>query len=426
MHKQYKLKNGMRVHLIPVSGTEAATALVLVKVGSRYEYQAINGASHFIEHLMFKGTKKRPTTLDISRALDSVGAEFNAFTGKDRTGYYVKAAAQHLDHSIDLLYDMLFNSKYDPVEVKRERGVIIEEINMYHDNPMMYVEDLFEQAVFEGSSLGWEIAGSHQTMTDMTRKQVIEFRDKYYQPSEIVIALAGKINQTRSKELLEKTFGKVVQKSKQRPASFAPFGQIAKNATPRIKTQYKKTKQIQIALGFPSLSKSDDQLPAAKLLSSILGGTMSSRLFISIRERKGLAYLIRASQSEYEDVGTFMIQAGLDMSRLDLALRTIKQEVRSIKKNGVTAEELRRAKDNLHGRTTLALEDSMRQANFYAEQDLFLEKVKTPKQRLAEFDKVTQKQVQKAANDILDEKRLCVAGIGPYRSDKELLKYFKN
>jgi predicted Zn-dependent peptidase len=260
-------------------------------------------------------------------------------------------------------------------------------------------------------------------MTDMTRKQVIEFRDKYYQPSEIVIALAGKFDQTRSKQLLEKTFGKVVQKSKERPESFVKFDQIKKNATARIKTQYKKTKQIQIALGFPSLSKVDDNLPAAKFLASILGGTMSSRLFISVRERKGLAYLIRAMQSEYEDVGSFMIQAGLDMSRLDLAVRTIKKEIRSIKKDGVTAEELRRAKDNLRGRATLALEDSMRQADFYAEQDLFLEKVKTPKQRLAEFDKVTQKQVQEAANKILDEDKLCVAGIGPYRTGKELLKH---
>ncbi len=424
MHQKITLKNGIRVHLIPVAGTEAATVLVLIKVGSRYEYPAINGASHFIEHLMFKGTKKRPTTLDISRDLDSVGAEFNAFTGKDRTGYYVKAASEHLDHSIDLLYDMLFSSKYEPKEVKRERGVIIEEINMYHDNPLMYVEDLFEQAMFEGSSLGWEIAGTHQTMTDMTRKEVIAFRDQYYAPSEIVIALAGKLNGTRSKQLLNKTFGKVSARAKETPACFAPFGELSKQKAPRVKLQHKKTKQIQIALGFPSYSKSDKRTPAAKLLASILGGTMSSRLFISVRERKGLAYLVRATQSEYEDVGTFMIQSGLDMSRLDLAMRTIMQEIRKIKKHGVTAEELRRAKDHLHGRATLALEDSMRQADFYAEQELFLDKVLTPKERLAEFDKVTKKQVQQAANEILDESRLCIAGIGPYRTSKDLLKHF--
>ncbi|MFH1314779.1 MAG: pitrilysin family protein [Candidatus Uhrbacteria bacterium] len=424
MHQKFKLKNGIRVHSIPVPGTEAATVLVLIKVGSRYELPQINGASHFIEHLMFKGTKKRPSTLDISRDLDSVGAEFNAFTGKDRTGYYVKAAAEHLDHSIDLLYDMLFNSKYDPKEVKRERGVIIEEINMYHDNPLMYVEDLFEQIVFEGSSLGREIAGTRQTMTEMSRQEVIAFRDQYYQPSEIVIALAGKINQTGSKRLLEKTFGKVSAKSKDRPLSFAPFGQLSKQKTPRTITHYKKTKQVQIALGFPSLGKSDQQTPAAKLLSSILGGTMSSRLFISVRERQGLAYLIRASQSEYEDVGTFVIQAGLDISRLDLAWRTIIKEIRSVKKYGVTAEEMRRAKDNLHGKVTLALEDSMRQADFYAEQELFMDKVQTPKERLAEFDKVTRKQVQNVANQILDEDRLCIAAIGPYRNKQELLKHF--
>ena len=423
MHQKFKLKNGIRVHLVPFNGTEAATALVLVKVGSRHESEQLNGASHFIEHLMFKGTKKRPTTLDISRALDSVGAEFNAFTGKDRTGYYVKAASQHLDHSIDLLYDMLFHSKYDPKEVKRERGVIIEEINMYHDNPLMYVEDLFEQVMFEGSALGREIAGTHQTMTEMSRKEVIKFRDQYYVPSEMVIALAGKLN-GGVKALLQKTFGKVPVRSTEHSSAFVPFGEILKSKTPRVKVQYKKTKQVQIALGFPSISKSDKRAPAAKLLASILGGTMSSRLFISVRERKGLAYLIRASQSEYEDVGTFMVQAGLDMSRLDLAVRTIQKEIRSIKKNGVTKEELSRVKDNLHGKVTLALEDSMRQADFYAEQELFLEKVQTPKERLAEFDKVTLKDVQQVANQILEEKRLCIAGIGPYRNSKELLKHF--
>ncbi len=423
MNKRFTLKNGIRVHQIPVEGTEAATVLVLIKVGSRYERPEISGASHFIEHLMFKGTKKRPSTLDISRDLDSVGAEYNAFTGKDRTGYYVKAASEHLDNSIDLLYDMIFHSKYEPKEVKRERGVIIEEINMYHDNPMMYVEDLFEQAIFEGSTLGWEIAGSHKSMTGMTRADVIAFRDQYYVPSEIVIAIAGKINGARTRKLLEATFGKVPIPKTERPPCFAPFGQIAKQKTPRTKVQYKKTKQVQIALGFPSYGKTDKRTPAAKFLASILGGTMSSRLFISVRERKGLAYLVRATQSEYEDVGTFMIHSGLDISRLDLAMKTIKQEIRKIKKHGVTAEELRRAKDHVRGRVTLALEDSMRQADFYADQELFQDKILTPKERLAEFDKVTRSQVQKAANEILDEGRLSVAGIGPYRNPKELLKH---
>ncbi len=411
------------MHLIPVTGTDAATVLVLVKVGSRYETPELNGASHFIEHLMFKGTKRRPNTQAISRALDSIGAEFNAFTGKDRTGYYVKAASTHLPLAIDMLYDMLWHSKFDAKEVKRERGVIIEEINMYHDNPIMYAEDLFEQAMFAGSSLGWEIAGSRKTMLGMPRRKVMDFHKEHYVPSKIVVAVAGKINCQKVMKLIRDTFGKV-KANKVEPSVFAPFGELAMQKEPRVKLQYKKTKQIQIALGFPSVGKMDERVPAAKLLASILGGTMSSRLFLSVRERRGLAYFIRASESEYEDVGTFMIQAGLDMDRLGLAVRTIMRELRLIKNQGVTAEELKRAKDNLRGRVILTLEDSMRQAEFYAEQELFLDKVKTPSQRLAEFDGVSRQDIQKVAREIIDFKRLCIAGIGPYKTPESLLKHF--
>jgi len=423
MHKKQTLKNGTRVHMVPVDGTDTATVLVLVKVGSRYEEPELGGASHFIEHLLFKGTKKRPSTMDISRALDSIGAEFNAFTGKDRTGYYIKAASEHLPLAIDMLYDMLFGSKFAPAEVKRERGVIIEEINMYHDNPLMYAEDLLEQTMFEGSSLGAEIAGTHQTMTEMPRSGVLAYHKEHYVPENIVIAVAGKISEVKTMKLLRETFGKVADGNKQ-PSIFAPFGETLKKNKPRVKIQYKDTKQTQVALGFPSYGKNDKRVPAAKLLGSILGGTMSSRLFLSVRERKGLAYFIRASQSEYEDVGMFVIQSGLDLSRLDLASQIIFRELRSIKKNGVTAEELKRAKDNLHGRVTLALEDSMHQAEFYAEQDMFLDEIKTPKQRLTEFDKVTRKEVQKVADEIIDFKRLSIAGIGPYKTPASLLKHF--
>ncbi|MBU0531602.1 MAG: pitrilysin family protein [Candidatus Uhrbacteria bacterium] len=423
MYKKQTLKNGTRVHLIPVAGTDTATALVLVKVGSRYEPPELSGASHFIEHLLFKGTKKRPSTLEISRALDSVGAEFNAYTGKDRTGYYIKAASEHLPLAIDMLYDMLFHSKFAPAEVKRERGVIIEEINMYHDNPMMYAEDLLEQAMFEGSTLGAEIAGTRQTMTEMPRAGVLAYHREHYVPENIVVSLAGKISETQAVKLVKNTFGKVPDGNRQ-PSIFAPFGETPKRNKPRVKIQYKDTKQTQIALGFPSYGKNNQRVPAAKLLGSILGGTMSSRLFLSIRERKGLAYFIRASQSEYEDVGMFTIQSGLDLSRLNLAAQIMVRELNSIKKHGVTTEELRRAKDNLHGRVTIALEDSMHQAEFYAEQDLFFNEIKSPKERLTEFDKVTRAEVQQVANEIIDFKRLSIAGIGPYKTPASLLKHF--
>lgn len=421
MHEKFTLDNGMKVHLLPYKGTGAATCLVLVKVGSRYEPAHLSGASHFIEHLLFKGTKRRPDTTTISRALDSIGAEFNAYTGKDRTGYYIKSAGSHLPLAIDILHDMIFHSKFVPAEVKRERGVIIEEINMYHDNPLLYVEDLLEQTIFSPSPLGREIAGSKKTMLEMTRKEVIEFYQNHYVPSKMVLVLAGKVDGAKTKTLIKKKFGQVKGSVDEIPV-FAPYTVHGKKS--RTKVQYKKTKQTQVALGFPSFGRSDERVPAAKLLASILGGTMSSRLFISIRERKGLAYLVRATQSEYEDVGMFMIQSGLDIGRLDLAARTLMRELRAVKKKGVTTEELKRAKDNLRGRVTLALEDSMRRAEFYAEQELFLGKVKSPKQRLNEFDKVTRGEVQKVANEILDFRQMHLAGIGQYKKPEALSKYF--
>ncbi len=419
MTENFTLSNGMRVHVIPSLGTQAATVLVLTKVGSRYEYPEINGASHYIEHLMFKGTEKRPTTLDISRTLDAVGAEFNAYTGKDMTGYYVKVDGSHLPLAVDLLNDMLFHSLYDQEEMDRERGVIIEEINMYQDNPMMHVEDLFEQVLFEGSTLGWEIAGSHKTMRSMTREQVISFRDSHYIPSRMVIAVAGKVTPD-IKAMLEETFGKV-PKEQVAPKLFAPFAGVKESNRPRAAVQKKDTEQIQLAMGMPSFGVNDKRNASLSVLSTILGGTMSSRLFISVRERKGLAYFVRSSNSAYDETGAFLIRAGLDKSRLSQAVSTIREEIEKIKTDGVTAGELLDAKTNKRGRLLLRMEDSSDLAEWYAKQELFSDKVKTPEEKLAEIDSVTAESVLEVANEVLNEKRMSLAMVGPYESSEEAI-----
>lgn len=421
MTKPKVLKNGVRVHLIPFAGTQTATVLVMCKVGSRYEAPALSGASHFLEHLVFKGTKRRPTTLDISRSLDAIGAECNAYTGKDMTGFYVKADSEHVPLAIDMLHDMLFHSKFDSREMNRERRVIMEEINMYHDNPMMYAEDLLEQAMFGGSPLGAEIAGTHETMRAMPRAKLLDFRRDYYVPSRLVVTVAGKIEDDVL-PLIERTFGKIPAAPE--PMSFVPFGDLTARSTPRLKRQQKKTKQIQVALGFPSCGMKDERDPAVRLLAIILGGTMSSRLFISVRERRGLAYFVRAFQSPYEDVGSFVVQAGLDLSRLDLAMKTIFNELRSVKRSGVSAKELKLAKNYLRGKMMITLEDSSDHAEFYAKQELFLDDVESPEAYLKKFERVTAAQIHAAARDVFDESRLCVAGIGPFASDQALLKHF--
>lgn len=417
MTKPITLKNGARLHLVPFAGTEAATILVLFKVGSRYETPSLNGASHYIEHLMFKGTKRRPNTLDLTRTLDAVGAEYNAFTGKDYTGYYVKIDAKHIPVAADLLHDMLFHSKYDPKEMDRERTVIMEEINMYRDNPIMRVDDLLENEMFKGSTLGWEIAGSHDTMRAMKREEIVAYRDSHYVPSRMVVAVAGKVPKN-IRAIVDKTFGSVKKETAQ-PAEFAPYVSRTAEEDVRFNVEFKEVEQIQLALGFPSFGVADKRNAAVSLLANILGGTMSSRLFISVRERKGLAYSVRASNGTYKETGAFVVQAGLDKSRLADAVKTIRAELKLIRTKGVTPKELREAKDNARGRTLLRLEDSSDRADWYARQELLLDKSQTPEERMREIERVTAKDVLKVAKEILDEKKLTVAAIGPFKDVAE-------
>ena len=411
------LKNGIPYYLLPSSGTEAASVLVLVKVGSRYETPELSGASHFIEHLMFKGTKKRPRPEHISQALDAVGADYNAFTGKDLTGYWVKVPKSHLGLAIDLLHDMLHASLFRASDMKRETKVILEEINMYHDNPMMHVEELLEAAMFDGSTLGVEIAGTHESMKAMKRADVLRYRDRYYQPSRMVIAVAGALPRDTA-PLLRKTFGTLSRPDVQADL----FDRCDVRPLRPVRFQYKDTRQVQIAFGFPGVSYEDHQAPVVKVLSTLLGGYMSSRLFSSVREKKGLCYFVRSSHSAYEDTGLFMIQSGLDRARLALAGKTILAEVRKLKRERVGGGELRRAKDYLSGKLTLSFEDSSTRAEFFARQHLFRGKARSAEQVREEIACVTPAQIQAVAHRLFDESRMGLAGIGPFRSKRALQK----
>ncbi len=424
MYQRFSLKNGTRVVLVPYKETKAVTVLVLYKVGSRYESSKINGVSHFIEHLMFKGTKKRPNTLDISRALDSVGAEYNAFTSKDYTGYYIKANYEHLDLALDILFDMLHHSKFEAAEIDRERTVVIEEINMYEDNPLMHVEDIFEETLYINNSLGWKISGGRDNVSSITRDEILKYRDTYYDTKRAVVAIAGNLP-LKTRELLDKTFG-ASKVTKKLSREFRRFAITAKNfRAPRFRLSFKETEQVQVALGVPSYPYLHPKLPALSLLSVILGGTMSSRLFTEVRERRGLAYMVRSSVGVYEDVGNIMIHAGLDKARVEEALKTILDEVQKVKKNGVTKEELNRAKENIRGHLTLSFEESSNRADWFGKQELLVGALKTPEEKLAELFKVSQKDIQDVARDLFKTERLSAAMIGPFKENGQFLKLLK-
>ncbi|HWQ99427.1 MAG TPA: pitrilysin family protein [Candidatus Methylomirabilis sp.] len=417
-----KLTNGIPVILVPQKGAQSMTLFVFCRVGSRYESKDINGASHFIEHLMFKGTKRRPDTQTISKTLDQYGAEYNAMTSKDFTGYYVKMDAKQTPLAVDLLHDMLFSSLYDPKEIERERGVIVEEINMYEDNPRMHIEDLLEEALFPNSTLGWNIAGPREIIRSVPREKLIAYRDAYYVPSRLTLAVAGKLapNVVR---LLERTFGRVKEPKLPRDRAFEVFLPPKRLSKP-LAFQNKKTEQVQLGMAFHGLPLGHADLPAASLLATILGGTMSSRLFIQVRERRGLCYSIHASHQALEDTGIFAIMAGLDKKRVREAVKTITEELKKAVRSGVTADELRRAKDHIRGKLTLAFEDSSFQADWYGKQWMFRKELETPLDRMRKLQRVSVADVRRVARAILRPAAMASAVIGPFESKQPLAKMF--
>lgn len=413
----------MRAIAVPMNGATSMTMMVFARVGSRYETRDINGASHFVEHLMFKGTKRRPDTLNISKMLDRYGAEYNAFTSKDMTAYYVKMDAAHTALTADLLHDMLFHSKYDSKEIERERNVILEEINMYEDNPRMHIEDLIEESLFPDSTLGWNIAGPRDVIRKVPREKLIAYRDAYYIPERMCVVVAGKIVPDVW-ELLEKTFGSVPAPRVRKDRDFKPFTPPRKLMHP-VTYQDKSTEQVQISLSFHGLALEDKRLPAASLLATILGGTMSSRLFIQVRERRGLCYSINASHQGMEDTGVFQILAGLDKTRLKEAVRIIWKELRDVSQNNVRSEELRRAKDNLHGKMTLALEDSSVYADWYGRQWIFQHKHQSPEQRLKRIEAVRPSDIKRLASELFRKDHMAAAAIGPLGTKKNVEALFR-
>ncbi len=414
MHSQ-TLTNGLRVLTVPLHDTKAVTVFVFAKVGSRHETKTINGISHFIEHMMFKGTKKRPQTAIIARELDGVGAQYNAFTSKDWTGYYVKLTHERTELALDLVSDILRNSTFPAAEIERERGAVIEEINMYDDNPLMSIDDLFERHVFGDHPVGWNIAGPREVIKTVSRQTMITYRDKFYHAGNMLVVVAGHLP-ANVNQRIKHYFGPVRRRSRTPVAK--PYR--APRAGKAVALKTKAVEQLQIGLGVRAYSYTDRRQPALQLMSTILGGGMSSRLFIKVRERRGLCYSIHSSTNPYEDTGAFMIQAGLDKQRLEEALKVIVAELHRLKTTKVPAAELRRAKDQVRGRMLLGFEDSDALASWYGRQGLFYPKISSPEQALTKLQRVTAKDIQTIAKELFKPGAMRLAIIGPMKSADHL------
>ncbi len=424
-----KLKNGATLITVPVAGTVATTVMALFPIGSRYEHAKISGASHFVEHLMFKGTKRRPNAQEIARTVEVYGAAYNAFTYKDYTGYYVKIDSEKFAVACDLLSDMLFDSQFDPEEVKREKGVIVEELRMYEDNPIMAVEQLFDRITFGDTPLGWDIGGTADSVRAVTRDELYRYYRSAYRPENMVVVAAGQVGKPQV-ELLKKYFSSSAVNhdhgvNKIQKDNFEKFVWPKKKVdiTNRVAVHTRKVDQAQVLFGFPAIPHDHPDSYVLSLLLHILGGGMTSRLFVEVRERRGLAYMVRAGGSSYRDVGVVQIQAGLDPKRLAEAIKVIKTELKKITTNPVPAKELQGAKTNICGRLTLALEDSSFQADWFAKQFWFDKKIESFDVVRKKINAVKAKDVLRLAKQIFDWNQVRVAMIGPVEKT-DIIKMF--
>lgn len=416
MFTKHKLKNGIRFIAAPMASTKTVTVLAVVGAGSKYENKKNNGISHFLEHMFFKGTEKRPTTQDIAEELDKVGGEFNAFTGQEYTGYYAKVDASHFDLALDVISDILINSKFDAKEIKKEKGVIIEEINMYQDTPRRYVGELFEKLLYGDQPAGWHIAGEKENILAFKRPDFLDYLKNHYIASNMTISVAGNFNKNSINEKINLYFAKIASGKAKDKAKVKE-----KQDRPELLLHYKKTDQTHFCLGVRTYDMFHHSKFSQEILAIILGGNMSSRLFAEVRDKRGLAYYVYTDIGKYTDSGYLVSQAGVDNKRINEAIEVIINEYKKIEKDGISEKELAKAKDFIKGKMALNLESSDEVASFLASQEILEKKIELPEEILRQINKVTVNDVNNLAKDIFQSKKLNLALIGPFK-DKERFK----
>ncbi len=420
MFKKTTLQNGLRIITYPVGNTKALTLLILVATGSKYERKEINGISHLLEHMAFKGTKKRPHTSDIAKELDKVGGIFNAFTGKEFMGFWVKVDSKHFNMSCDVLSDMIFNSLFKEEEIEKEKGTIIEEINMYLDTPQAYVLDLWEKLLYGNQPAGWMIAGEKETVKKISRRDIVNYFNAQFSAKNTIICLAGNL---REKEALSelKRFFRAFKKGK----SPSKKTVIESQKIPQILLKVKETDQTHLALGVRAYDIFSPKKYPLAVLANLLGGIMSSRLFIEIREKRGMAYYIRTTAENYTDSGYLVTHTGIDNKRVEEAIEIILNEYKILMEQKVPKEELQKAKENIKGHIYLGLETSDTWASYFGIQEILQKEILTPEQECAMIDKVTADDIFKVAKEIFRPERLNLALIGPFKEKEKFQKLLK-
>ena len=403
------LSNGVRVLTAPMPQAQSVTCSLMLAAGSRYETRETNGIAHFAEHMFFKGTERRPTARQLAGEIDAIGGEFNAFTGKEYTGYYVKAAAEHRDVALDVLVDMIRNSRFEAEEVEREKGVIVEEMNMYFDTPRDFIGGVYDELLYDDQPLGWDIIGRKETVRAATRETFFEYLERWYKPERLVVGLGGKIEGDlvpRLEELLGDLDG--------RAATGPSPVQVSPNGEARVKLHTKASDQAHICLGVRSYPLEHPDRYVLQLLATILGGGMSSRLFSEVRERRGLAYYVFGLNHSYTDAGSLYSQAGVDIGRIDEAVSTIVGELRRVAEEPIPSEELEKARNFAKGRFVLQLETPQGVIMFGLRREVLEGRAAEPEEVLAGLDAVTAEDLQRVAGEVIGSRGLNLAVIGPF------------
>jgi predicted Zn-dependent peptidase len=403
-----RLSNGIRVVTAENPRVGSVSCFVMLAAGSRYEEAEASGIAHFAEHMFFKGTERRPTARAIASEIDAIGGEFNAFTGKELTGYYVRCGAETRDVALDVLADMLRNSRFDPEEIEREKKVILEEMNVYLDTPQRYVGSVYDRLLYDDQPLGRDILGTRETIERATRETFTSYLDAWYRPERMVIGVAGQIGDDLL-ERLEELFGDLepVPTGTPEPAC------AVENGSP-VLLHPKASEQAHLVLGVRGYPIGHPDRYVVQLLTVVLGGGMSSRLFTEVRERRGLGYYVHMGNETYTDAGTVYAAAGVDVARVDEAIETIVAELRAIAAEPVSTEELEKARGYAKGRFVLRLESPHGTIQYGLRREVLEGEIEEPNEVLRQLDAVTAEDVQRVAKDLFEGKRLYLALIGPF------------
>lgn len=411
------LQNGLRLITVPMKDNPTVTVMVLVEAGSKYETKPISGISHFLEHMCFKGTTKRPKPIDIVRELDGFGSQYNAFTSQEMTGYYAKSDRRHFKNILDVVSDIYLHSTFPEAELEKEKGVIVEEIKMYQDMPPRHIHDVLMELLYGDQPAGWDVAGTEATVRGMTREAMSGYREKHYVSGATAVIVAGNVNEKEVGMLVEAAFSKMPSGRKHSKTAVRD-GQ----KKPAVALKYKDTDQVHLALALRTFDLYHADMPAMRVAASVLGGGMSSRLFQKMRDELGICYYISAAHDAFTDHGFLEVTAGVPAKRLVEAVSALMDELRLLKRETVEEEELSRVKEYLIGNMYLGLESSDSLAEFYGYQEIVRKPLLLPKEVSEKIRDVTVEDVRRITDTYFNDSGLNLALIGPFKKKKELEK----